>query len=142
MKEKKELGKFSDTFTHFLRILVFILVGLIIRLPLNDIEFLIKSIVLFVLYLLIRFIAVSLTFNNTNINFKERVFMALNASKGVALAVVVFTLASFTTELVNLKVLLDLSLLFIFYTIIVASISVKFDSFFLNPRNNLKVLKK
>jgi len=136
------LKRFSSTFTHFLKILIFILLGLVIKIPFNDIEFLVKSLIMFILYLIIRFLAVSLTFNNTNIELKERIFMSLTASKGIAVAVVVFTLLSYVDTLSGLKILLDLSLLFILYSIIVASITAKLNSYFVSPHHNLKYIKK
>lgn len=142
LKEKKSLDKFSNTFTNFLKIIVFILLGLIIKIPYKNIGFLITSLILFGIFLLIRFLAVNITFANTKVNFRERIFMTLNISKGLAVAVVAFILFSFLKEIPDLNLIIDLSFLFIMYSIIISSISGIFSRYLLKEKESLDKFKK
>ena len=81
-------------------------------------------------------------------NIKERIFMALNSSKGIAVAVVAFILSNYVLEIPldeTLKFLkqiplleitgtgtvIDLMVLFILYSIILSSITAKFSQKFI-----------
>ena len=139
VREKESLQQFVSIFTSFLKIAVFILLGLLIKIPLEK-SFLIKSIILFLIYLFIRFAAVGFTFKTSDLDFREKLFLSLNVSKGVAVAVVAFVVAaSITTPYI--KILLDLIFLFIFYSIIVSSFAAKFHGFFLKRPTSLSELK-
>jgi NhaP-type Na+/H+ or K+/H+ antiporter len=63
-----------------------------------------------------------------NFNLKEQMFMALNAQKGIAVAVVVFSLANF--DIVGMQNILNLVLAFMLYSIILSSIVLRFSKFF------------
>ncbi len=142
LKEKQALDKFSNTFTNFLKIIVFILLGLTIKIPYKNTDFLITSLILFSVFLLIRFFAVNSAFANTKVNFKERLFMTFNISKGVAVAVVAFVLFSFLKEIPDLSLIIDLSFLFILYSVIISSISGAFSKYFLEAKESLDKFKK
>tara|TARA_Y100000310_G_scaffold345727_1_gene468907 strand:+ start:14384 stop:15592 length:1209 start_codon:yes stop_codon:yes gene_type:complete len=139
LKEKERLFDFSNILGNILEILVFVLVGLIIVLPLN-ITFYIKSGSLFAIFLLIRFIAFKITFRNKEYTKKQLVFMTLNASKGVAVAVVVLSLSGTLVGNPNvpahaLNTIINLSLAFLLYSIIVGTLTLKFASYFLGKDN-------
>jgi len=134
LRDKENIREFSTIFTKFLKIVVFILLGIMIKLNLNII-FIIKSLVLFGIYLAIRYLAVTFTFRKQNITFKERIFMTLSAAKGVAVATVIFLLLSY--DIPGLKGIVDLSLLFVLYSIIVSSVSAKFMTKFIVERKNV-----
>jgi len=139
IKEKEALQKFTSIFTNFLKIVVFLLLGLLIKIPF-DADFLIRSVILFVLYILIRFAAVSITFRSSDLNFREKAFLSLNISKGVAEAVVAFVVAaSITTDYA--KTLLDLIFLFILYSIIVSSFAARFYQFFLKRNTSIEEVR-
>ena len=130
IKEKKQLHEFSGMFANALEIFVFVLVGLMVAIPFTS-EFFIRSFFLFIVYLFIRFIALSLTFPRAKqYTNKEKLFMTLNAPKGIAVAVIVFTLA--TKNIEGLKTMLDLSLAFVLYSIILSTIVTRFSKFFIN----------
>ncbi len=57
VKQKFQLKEFASVFSNSLEILVFVLIGLIVVIPFTF-QFFIKSIILFVLYLLIRFFSI------------------------------------------------------------------------------------
>lgn len=134
LKEKESIREFSSIFTAFLKIVVFILLGLMIELNFN-LVFLIKSLVLFGIYLGIRYLSVKFTFRKQDITFKEKLFMTLSAAKGVAVATVIFLLLSY--DLPGLKGIVDLSLLFVLYSIIVSSISTKIMTRIIPERRNV-----
>ncbi len=137
--EKESLQQFVSIFTNFLKIVVFILLGLLIKIPLDK-DFLIKSGILFVIYLFGRFAAVNITFRTSDLNLKEKLFLSLNVSKGVAVAVVAFVIAaSITTPYI--KTLLNLIFLFMFYSVILSSFATKFSSLFLQRPTSLDELK-
>lgn len=139
VKEKESLQEFVSIFTNFLKIVVFVLLGLLILIPLNKV-FLIKSGALFFAYLFIRFAAVNIAFKASDLNLKEKLFLSLNVSKGVAVAVVAFVVAaSITTPYI--KTLLDLIFLFMFYSIVISSFTAKFHEFFLRRPTSMSELK-
>ncbi|MCD4666479.1 cation:proton antiporter [archaeon] len=126
LKEKKELTQFANIFANFLKIIVFILLGVVIKIPLDP-TFLVKATLLFLIYLSIRFFTLKLAFPTVNI--KERWFMTLNVAKGVGVAVVVFIIAA--AKLPEFDIILNLSFVFILYSIILSSIVAKFADRFL-----------
>ena len=128
VREKEALHEFSYLFANSLEIIVFILVGIIIKFPLN-ILFFAKSMLLFMIYLVIRYISVQLCFSKLNYSVKEKIFMTLNVSKGIAVAVVVFILATY--EIPGMEPLLNLILAFIIYSIILSTVVVKVSRKFL-----------
>ncbi|MDP2909339.1 MAG: cation:proton antiporter [Nanoarchaeota archaeon] len=139
IKEKESLQQFISIFTNFLKIVVFVLLGLLIQIPL-DRDFLIKSIILFAAYLFIRFAAVSITFRSSDLNFREKLFLSLNVSKGVAVAVVAFVVAASVTTPYT-KTILNLIFVFLFYSIIVSSFAAKLSGFFLQRPTSIDELR-
>lgn len=125
IKGKEAMGKFSDAFTEFLKITVFILLGLVIKVPFKDRFFLVSSLILFCVYVLFRYLSVTLSLINTDFTAKQKIFMSLNAPKGVAVAVVAFIISSETVQLTELIPILNLTFLFILYSIILATITSK-----------------
>jgi len=134
LKDKDKITEFADIFTTFLKIVVFILIGLMISINLNAI-FIIKSLALFLIYLVIRYFAISVAFYKVDITKKEKVFMTLSVAKGVAVATIIFLLISY--DIPGLKTIIDLSLLFVLYSIVLSSISTKFMNKFIVQRKNV-----
>ena len=56
-------------------------------------------------------------------------FIALNSAKGIALAVVVLVLSSM--NIVGIKPILDLSVMFMLYSLIISAITVRFSKYFI-----------
>ena len=127
VKHMKSLLKFGELFAEIFEILVFVLIGTIIKIPWTS-EFLIPASILFLVYLIIRFISIEISFIESSYTLKEKLYMTLNIPKGIAIAVVIFTLA--TTEVVGIKPILDLILLFMIYSIIISTIVTHFSKFF------------
>ncbi|MCK5107447.1 MAG: cation:proton antiporter [Nanoarchaeota archaeon] len=122
VKEKSTLNEFSSMFSNSLEILVFILIGFSIAIPF-DIFFFIRSILLFLIYLVIRYIAVNLTFKD-GYTKNEKLFMSLNISKGITVAVVIFSLM--TLNIPALNNILPLILIFMVYSIATSTLAGKF----------------
>ena len=128
VREKETLHEFSYLFANSLEIVVFILVGIIIDFPL-DINFILKSIILFMVYLVIRYMSIQICFSQLNYSFKEKLFMTLNVSKGIAVAVVVFILATY--DIPDIGPILNIVVAFIVYSIILSTIVTKLSRHFL-----------
>jgi len=127
VKHKRKLQEFGEIFSEVLEIIVFILIGSIIKIPWTA-SFLIPASLLFLVYLAIRFISVELSFARSEYNIKEKLYMTLNIPKGIAVAVVIFTLA--TKAVAEISLILDLILLFMIYSIILSTIITHFTKFF------------
>jgi len=122
LKQKFHLQEFSSVFTNSLEMLVFILIGQVIMVPFTP-EFFVKSIILFILFILIRYFAVTFSLGRMRLDFKEKLFMSLNVQKGIAAAAVMFSLASLQFD--GVSEILDLSLIFMLYSIVLSTIVLK-----------------
>ncbi|MBW2991699.1 cation:proton antiporter [Candidatus Woesearchaeota archaeon] len=131
IKQKEELQKFSFMFTNLLEVFVFIIIGLIIDISFTQ-EFFIKSLALFGLFLLIRFVALNLSFFRKEYHMKEKIFMTLSIPKGIAVAVVAIALS--TVLIPQMNTILDLVLAFFIYSIIISTIIAKFSKFFIRTQ--------
>ncbi len=129
LSHKPQLQSFSSVFLNSLGILVFVLIGVVIVIPFS-LEFFIKSSILFIFYLLIRFFAIVFSLRGMDFTLKEKIFMSLNAQKGIAVAVVVFSLA--TLNIVGMEVILNLVLAFMLYSIILSSVVLRMARFFVS----------
>jgi len=129
LKQKFQLKEFASVFSNSLEILVFVLIGIVITIP-YSIDFLIKSLILFILYLLIRFSSIIFSLRGMNFTFKEKIFMSLNVQKGIAVAVVVFSIATLNIE--GIQIILNLTLTFMLYSIILSSVVLRMVKFFVN----------
>jgi len=135
LKQKLQLQEFSLVFSNSLEILVFILIGLIIKMPLS-LDFLIKSLALFIAYTIIRYFAIEVSLRALKFNFKEKLFMALNVQKGIAVAVVAFSLANLGIE--GMQMILNIVLAFMLYSIALSTITIKFSVFFVGNNGTKK----
>ena len=135
VKQKLELQEFSSIFSNALEILVFALVGLIINVPFT-VSFISKSFFLFLIYLGIRYLAVHVSFKNYSLGVKEKFFMTLNVQKGIAVAVVVFTLSILKIE--GISLILNLTLMFMLYSIIISTIVLKLSHHFVKGKEVIK----
>ena len=136
LKQKFQLKEFASVFSNSLEILVFVLIGMVIAIPFSN-EFLMKSILLFVLYLVIRFVSILFSLRGMDFTLKEKIFMSLNAQKGIAVAVVVFSLA--TLQIEGMQTILNLSLAFMLYSIILSSVVFRTANFFIKDIVEKKV---
>lgn len=148
VKKKPELLEFSTMLSNTLEIIVFVLIGFLLPLKL-DLWFMIKSILLFIIMIVIRFAALQIVYINDHVNLKERIFMALNCTKGIAVAVVAFLVSTYVLQIPTLQegvkviqelpfisiqgsqTIIDLMVLFIIYSIILSSVMARFSQVFI-----------
>lgn len=129
VRQKFQLREFASVFSNGLEILVFVLIGTVIMIPFS-LDFFIRSISLFLLYLLIRFFSIGFSLRGMNFTIKEKIFMSLNVQKGIAVAVVVFSL--WTLDIEGMDTILNLVLSFMLYSIILSTIAIRAGKFFLS----------
>lgn len=130
VKQKMQLMEFSSVFSTSMEIFVFVLIGLIITIP-YELDFFIKSFVLFAIHILIRLLAVHISFMREH-SLKEKIFMSLTVPKGISISVVAFTLTTYSFD--GMSQMLNYILVFILYSIILASLTVRFSGFFMQTR--------
>ena len=136
VKHMKKLLEFGEEFALILEIIVFVLIGSIISIPFTK-AFLIPATVIFLVYLVIRLLSVEISFPH-EFAFKEKLYMSLNIPKGIAVAVVIFTLA--TQSIPGMGMILDLILLFMIYSIVLSTIITHFTKFF--TKIDIKIKKE
>ena len=85
---------------------------------------------LFITYLAIRYAAIDFSLMGLKLKAKEKLFMALNAQKGIAVAAVAFTLS--TLNIPGMGLILNLTLAFMLYSIIVSTIIIKLSKYFIS----------
>ncbi|MBU0471348.1 MAG: cation:proton antiporter [Nanoarchaeota archaeon] len=129
VKKKLFLQEFSSIFSGALQILVFILVGFIIEIDLSLI-LIIKSIVLFSIMIIARWLAINIALQKEKYKVREKMFMTLNLPKGIAVATVIFSLS--IMNIPELNIIIDLILLFIIYSVILSSIVDHYSKKFIN----------
>ncbi len=112
---------FSSIFSEALQILIFVLTGLVIKIPFNG-YFIFTVFVLYIVYSLARFAASMITFKD--FTFKEQIFTTLVAPKGVMVAVLVLALS--TLAIPGLDVILNYTLAMLLLSIIISTIAIKF----------------
>ncbi len=132
VKQKFQLQEFASVFSNSLEILVFALIGLIIDIPMS-LGFFIKSIVLFAIYIAIRYCAVTFSLRGMDFTLNEKIFMALNAQNGIAVAVVVFSFANL--KIAGMETILNLVIMFMLYSIILSSIALRAARLFISGLN-------
>lgn len=130
IQKKETLKTFGQLFSTLFEILVFLLLGLSIILPTSWIFYL-KALVLFVVYLVVRLGVIFFVFRNDDREFREKMFMSLNTSKGVAVATVLFILISQGT---GNQVLFDMGILFILYSLVLSTFVAKLSKFFIGVK--------
>lgn len=121
VKEKITIMGVETVFAKALYILVFMLTGLIIDIPYTK-EFFITSAILFTAHTAIRFLATQASLKEYTLY--EKLYMSLNAPKGVATAAVVFILAVHNIE--GITTVIDMTFAFILYSIILSALVTTF----------------
>ncbi len=125
VKDKLAVLQIESVFTKALFVLIFILTGLIIKIPLK-LSFFINAGILLLVYYATRFIAVE--FSMRELTGKERAYTTLNAPKGIATVAIVFTLSTY--KIASMSIVLDMVLMFVLVTIIISSIITKLTPWF------------
>jgi len=118
VRDKPRLQEFSYMLSNALEILVFIILGLIIKIPFT-LEFILGSLLIFFIILLARMGAV-FTVLRKDYYLREKLFIGLNMPKGVATAVILFALALYNYG--PFELLLQLILAFMIYSLVLSTI--------------------
>ena len=130
IKQNDDMYSFSTLFGNILMILVFMLVGIGMKINTISKDFFVNSLILFGIYLIIRLLCVYISFSDDNYNFKEKLFMTVNMPKGIAVATVAFALAAHIAAYPEMTVILDLIVLFILYSIFLSTLFIRFGDYF------------
>ncbi len=128
IKHKAELQEFSSLFSDSLEILVFVLLGFIIEIPFTW-SFFLKSLIIFIVLLISRFLAISVSLRGSVYALREKFFMAINMPKGIAVAVVAFSFTVLKSD--SLGTITNLILIFIIYSLILSSLADRFAKRFI-----------
>lgn len=117
IKEKGNLIMFESLLAKTLYILVFVILGVTLRLPFTK-EFLGMTLLLFMVHTALRFAAVFLTLRS-DLSLKEKVLVGLINPKGMEFAIIVFFLT--TLNLAGISVILDVAFAFMLYSLVLSS---------------------
>ena len=136
VKEKESLQEFNSMLNSSLIILVFILIGLIVEVDFTF-NLLSKALILFAILIMTRFAGISLALRNQDFSPKEKTFMALSMPKGIAVAVVAFSLSVFSIPVAVeplMQTLLELTVVCMVYSLILSSIIDRFSYSFIRVK--------
>jgi NhaP-type Na+/H+ or K+/H+ antiporter len=114
---KQQLEEFSSMFANALEIMIFIMLGIVVRIPIS-LGFVLKSLLLFMVFVLIRAAAVHIALKKEDYRSKEKWFISLNMPKGLALAAVALVLATY--PYFSLDIVLQLTVMFIIYSLVLS----------------------
>ncbi|MFT4310888.1 MAG: cation:proton antiporter [Candidatus Woesearchaeota archaeon] len=141
VKNKEALQSFNSMLSGLFVILVFMVVGSLVPLQLDGL-FLLKGLIVFLVLVFTRLFAFELFYyHKADFTHREKFFMALMMPKGIATAIVIFTLSvmTFTVEIQGvIDVVVQLSLLVVIYSLITATIVYKFAPWFMKKEEDLK----
>lgn len=118
VRDKPKLQEFSCMLSNAVEILVFIILGLIIRIPFTF-EFILGSLLIFLIILLTRMGAI-FTVLRKDYSLREKLFMGMNMPKGIATAVILLSLALYGYT--PFELLLQVMLAFMIYSLILSTI--------------------
>lgn len=143
IRNKEDLQQLNELLGSIFVMLVFVLVGFLV-----DIDFslalIIKTIILYILAIFIRFQVINATIPSSKFTWKEKVFMTLLIPKGIAVAVVVFSLAVLEFE-ASITPLLEVTtqviVLIMALSLLVATIVARFSHYLLRAPENLEEKK-
>ena len=124
VKHKQELQQFSSTFALFLEILLFVFIGLVIKIPFTG-AFVLKAFALYLLFCLSRYLALHFVLKQAY-TIKERIFMTFNAPKGIATVVVLLILAGYLF-INGMQSIISFGFAFVLISIIVSTIMTRFS---------------
>ncbi len=134
LKKTLTYEKFFFIFSDALEIVIFILIGMVILIPADDV-FIIKGAFLFLAYLLVRFLSIQLSLKKFRL--KEKIFMSLNVAKGIDVAVIILIIISGAyLNIGGIETVLNICLLFIWYSVVLSTIATRFESYFLSYNKN------
>jgi len=106
LKHKVKLHDVSGFFVNMLEISAVFLAAMTINFPITS-SFLAKSLIVFLIYLVIRYIAVDIVFRKHKLSLKERLFLTLENQKGfIFLVMLLFLTTKIQIMITNLAIFL------------------------------------
>lgn len=133
VKEKESLQEFNSMLNNSLIILVFVIIGLTVQLD-YSVGIFLKALALFVLLIITRFASIGFGLRKAEFNKKEKMFIALSMPKGIAAAVVTFTLSLIVIPVAYvpmMQTLLQLIIITMIYSLILSSIIDRYSQYFI-----------
>lgn len=115
---KVGLQKFASVFSNTLLILVFIMLGIQIKIAP---QYILAGTLLFLVHLLSRFIAARISLPHLRI--KQVIYATLNLPKGVDVAVIILLIGSTYAQLPGMDLVINVGLLFILYSITLSTVN-------------------
>ncbi|MBN1274669.1 cation:proton antiporter [Candidatus Woesearchaeota archaeon] len=134
VKEKESLQEFSSMLGNSLVIVVFILIGLIVKVEFTFL-LLLKSLLLFLVLVVTRWVSITSMLRGkgfekeNHFNAKEKFFMAFSMPKGIAVAVVAFSLSVLTPPTLEpmMQIALQVIVVMMIYSLVFSSIIDRFS---------------
>jgi NhaP-type Na+/H+ or K+/H+ antiporter len=117
VKGKEQLEEFSIMLSRAIEIIIFVMVGLVIKVPFTT-DFILRSLFLFAVLILIRIVAVSTVLKQYT--SAEKIFISLNMTKGITIATVVLVLSTF--HYTDITAILQLMVMFMIYSFLTSLI--------------------
>jgi NhaP-type Na+/H+ or K+/H+ antiporter len=117
----------TSLIAHILFIIVFILFGIEFFFP--SLIFWIKGLVLFMIYLLLRFACIFLFIKD--ITFKEKLYITFNVAKGIEIALVMFIMKLNFSNLEGLTLILGIGYMFFIFSYVLSTTINHFNKYFI-----------
>ncbi len=137
--EKKKLSGFTGYLNKSLASITFVIIGAVIGLPLN-MYFYFYSIMLYLAFIIIRFIAVSVSHTKNDFTKKEMLLISLKCPKANLVAVTILGLYIISQNFIldptfmDQIIVLQLSVAFIMYSAVISTIAAYSHDFFLGDQ--------
>ena len=113
---RDQMSEFSGMFSSALEILIFVMLGMFVRLPISFV-YILKTLLLFAVIVGVRVLAVMLALHrDKSFRFSEKLFIGVNMPKGLALATVILVLSTY--GVFGLNVVLQLAVMMMLYSIV------------------------
>jgi potassium/hydrogen antiporter len=130
---KEQLSEFSQMFSAAIEILVFVMLGIAVRLPIS-LTYVLFTLLLFVVVIAVRMLAVFISMkDDREFSVDEKMFIALNMPKGIAIASVVLVLSAYGIP--GLNIILELAVMIMIYSIVLSFILDFYAKQFLSSEN-------
>ncbi len=141
IKHKLELEKFASIFANTLKILVFVLLGTVIIkfASVRTFEQLVYGSLLFVIYMIVRYISVHISLKK--LSFRHKLFMTLNVPKGIDVGIVILLVISTLSDVAGMEIITNITLLFVLYSIVVSTVSSVFNEWYFEKVKVVKIKK-
>jgi len=131
LKGKPILEEFSGILFNSLEILVFVLLGLMISIDFTALFF-IKSLLIFFIIVIVRYLSILIAFSNDEFSIRQKIFMSLNAPKGLSVAILAFVFL--LQEISGFDIIVSLTFLIIVYSLVFSTVMNHFSSYFLENK--------